>query len=192
MLIFYYIILNFLFNKFIICNKLINDIPICGEGYSGLLEYKFNNDDDSLITIASYLSKNTLNLYTGNVVYKRIDLSSCVLPVETVNNKCFSIRSHNNLPNTLCTTWINAINSNILCQLTSTRSRLPLLGGNELFESSDEQEHGINLFIHDGMNGRPEIYINGKTTKELQELREKESVNLTSNPIQGNISPANY
>ncbi|XP_952786.1 uncharacterized protein TA08555 [Theileria annulata] len=183
--------LIFLFIKFILCNKLINDIPICGNGYSGLLEYKFNNDDDSLITIASYLSNNILNLYTGNVIYKRIDLNECILPIETINNKCFSIRSNNNLPNIFCSNnllernkWINAINSSILCQLTSIRSKLPIIGGNELFETLNDNEHGINLFIHDDINGRPEIYINGKTTKELQEEREKESLNFTTNPIQ--------
>ncbi|UKK02428.2 hypothetical protein MACK_002521 [Theileria orientalis] len=174
-------------------SELVKDIPLCGEGFKGLLNYKFGRDDDYLITIASFLTKNTLNLYTGNVIYKKIDLTDCISPLETLNNKCFSIRSENNLPNILCATntlerneWMNAIDSSMMCQLTQIKSKLPLIPGEETLEDLEEEDpKGVNLFIHDGPSGRPEIYINGKTTKELEEQREAESLKKTTfNPVE--------
>ncbi|AFZ80898.1 signal peptide-containing protein [Theileria equi strain WA] len=158
------------------------DVPICGEGYKGLLNHQFNRDDsDALITTAAFLSKNALNLFTGNISYMKIDLALSILPLETLNNKCFSIRNEDALPNILCAggllernEWINAIESSMLCASTGVKSRLPLIPGEEILEEVEEDSpKGINLFIHDGPNGRPEIYINGKTTTQLEKEREE-------------------
>ncbi|GFE52930.1 hypothetical protein BaOVIS_003340 [Babesia ovis] len=157
----------------------------CGEGLKGLLDHRFdNNDEEALLTTAAYLSKNTLKLYTGNVTYLTIELNDAILPLETLGEKCFAIRSHNALPNTLCASgllernkWINAIEASMLCAETGVKSVLPLIPGEETLEEIDEEQpSGINLFIHDSPVGRPEIYINGKTTEELEKERNKESL----------------
>ncbi|KAK1932684.1 hypothetical protein X943_000358 [Babesia divergens] len=176
-------------------------IAICGEGLKGLINYQFDRDDeDALITTAAYLSKNVLKLFTGNVRrpaaqthiisqvnYLTIDLNNSISPLETVGEKCFAIRNRNDLPNILCASgllernkWMNAIDASILCAETGVKSTLPLIPGEETLEEFDEEKpSGLNLFIHDGPMGRPEIYINGKTTSELEEQRKEESLDAS-------------
>ncbi|ORM41076.1 uncharacterized protein BXIN_0419 [Babesia sp. Xinjiang] len=160
-------------------------IPQCGEGLKGLLNHQFDrNDDEAMLTTAAYLSKNNLKLYTGNANYLTIDLNDAISPIETIGEKCFAIRSHNALPNVLCASglldrnkWINAIDASMLCVETGVKSTLPLIPGEETLEEIDKEEpSGINLFIHDGPAGKPQIYINGKTTEELGNERNKESI----------------
>lgn len=166
----------------------VPQIAICGEGLKGLINYQFDRDDeDALITTAAYLSKNVLKLFTGNVNYLTIDLNNSISPLETVGEKCFAIRNRNDLPNILCASgllernkWMNAIDASILCAETGVKSTLPLIPGEEtLAEFDEEKPSGLNLFIHDGPMGRPEIYINGKTTSELEEQRKEESLDAS-------------
>ncbi|GIX61823.1 signal peptide-containing protein [Babesia caballi] len=153
------------------------------------------DDEEAMLTTAAYLSRNTLRLYTGNVRlplrgqhvqvnYLTLDLNDAISPIETLGDKCFAIRSRDALPNVLCASglldrnkWVNAIDASMLCAETGVRSTLPLIPGEETLEELDEEKpSGINLFIHDGPVGRPEIYINGKTTKELEDERNRESL----------------
>eukprot|EP00371_Babesia_bovis_P002771 XP_001611418.1 hypothetical protein [Babesia bovis T2Bo] len=173
------------------------DVVKVNTGLKGLLDHKFDNhDEEARLTTAAYLSKNMLRLYTGNTTYLTIDLNEAVLPIETLGEKCFSIRSHNALPNVLCASgllernkWINAIEASMLCAETGIKSMLPLIPGEETYvtraginsacrleEIDEEKPTGINLFIHDGPVGRPQIYINGKTIEELENERNKESL----------------
>ncbi|CDR96555.1 hypothetical protein, conserved [Babesia bigemina] len=166
----------------------IPNIAPCGEGLKGLLNYQFDREDEeAVITTAAYLSKNTVKLYTGNVNYRTIDLNDAISPLETLGEKCFAIRSRDALPNVLCASgllernrWINSIEASMLCAETGIKSTLPLIPGEERLEELDkEKPAGINLFIHDSPVGRPEIYINGKTTKELEDERNKQSIDAS-------------
>ncbi|KAK1444951.1 hypothetical protein BgAZ_108570 [Babesia gibsoni] len=168
-------------------------IAPCGEGQKGLLNYQFDRDDEeALITTAGYLSKNVLKLYTGSVNYQTIYLNNSISPVETLGEKCFAIRNRNSLPSILCASgllernkWVNAIDASMLCAETGVKSMLPLIPGEETLEELDEDKpSGINLFVHDGPMGRPEIYINGKTTKQLEEERNKESLDASQLPLE--------
>ncbi|EDO07850.2 hypothetical protein BBOV_III002860 [Babesia bovis T2Bo] len=189
----YHVLVTWLLLTHICLAKVKNDkqkqetqvMSTCGEGLKGLLDHKFDNhDEEARLTTAAYLSKNMLRLYTGNTTYLTIDLNEAVLPIETLGEKCFSIRSHNALPNVLCASgllernkWINAIEASMLCAETGIKSMLPLIPGEETLEEIDEEKPtGINLFIHDGPVGRPQIYINGKTIEELENERNKESL----------------
>ncbi|KAK2194891.1 hypothetical protein BdWA1_002187 [Babesia duncani] len=130
-----------------------------------------------------------INKITMQINYLNIDLGRTISPLETVNSKCFSIRSINAMPHIICAggpfernKWMNAIEASILCASTGVKSILPLIPGEEVLEDlQEEKPSGLNLFIHDGKLGRPEIYINGKTTQQLEQ--ERRNVNLEDHQV---------
>ncbi|CBZ53669.1 conserved hypothetical protein [Neospora caninum Liverpool] len=135
---------------------------VCGEGHRGLLAMILDSSDaDAKILTVGQLSHDKLLIYSGNVVEKEYDVQDIVVPVETVDDKCFAIREKRALATVYCARdmrrrdqWLNYLHESIFCKETGVKGKLPAEPGKEVEEVAvaeeivpTEEPSGINLHL---------------------------------------------
>ncbi|PFH37366.1 hypothetical protein BESB_038240 [Besnoitia besnoiti] len=135
---------------------------ICGEGHRGLLAMIVDStDSDARILTAGQLTNQQLLIYSGNVIEAEYNLKDIVVPVETVNDKCFAIRAQKALATLYCARdtrrrdqWLNYIHEAIFCKKTGVKGRLPAEPGKDVEQIAvaveivpTEEPSGINLHL---------------------------------------------
>nr|CEL75140.1 TPA: hypothetical protein BN1205_020350 [Toxoplasma gondii VEG] len=135
---------------------------VCGEGHRGLLEMILDTSDaDAKILTVGQLSRDKLLIYSGINVEKEYDIQDIMVPVETVDDRCFAIREKRAIGTVYCARdmrtrdqWLNYLHESIFCKETGVKGKLPAEPGKEVEEVTvateivpTEEPSGINLHL---------------------------------------------
>ncbi|EEA06171.1 uncharacterized protein CMU_019280 [Cryptosporidium muris RN66] len=159
-----------------------NQISACGEGLRGLLDRQLlPGDPDAMEKVTGIIHNSNFQLYRGKIAIVTLTPSSITLPIDTLNDRCFGIRTTSGIAYNICATdrnmrniWINAITELVLCKTTGVRTgRLPTpsLKQNILASTNlgNVGASGINIFVKDSNEGKPFVTINGKPISKIIE-----------------------
>ncbi|KFG64071.1 hypothetical protein TGRUB_273040 [Toxoplasma gondii RUB] len=164
---------------------------VCGEGHRGLLEMILDTSDaDAKILTVGQLSRDKLLIYSGINVEKEYDIQDIMVPVETVDDRCFALREKRAIGTVYCARdmrtrdqWLNYLHESIFCKETGVKGKLPAEPGKEVEEVTvateivpTEEPSGINLHLADSPLGKPRIVINGLTIQEMEGLQQRRAV----------------
>ncbi|KAF7455868.1 surface protein with 2 conserved cysteines [Cryptosporidium felis] len=170
-------------------------VGLCGEGLKGLLDRQLiPGDPDALERVSGLIHEEKFQLYRGKIPIVTLPSTSIVLPIETISDTCFGMRTDKGIGYNICArsrnmrnTWINAISELVLCNKTGIRTgRLPaiskkqnVLAGSNVGELKPS---GIDIIIKDSSEGKPFLTINGKPVSQIIQKQAMAAQNALTTP----------
>lgn len=167
----------------------------CGEGLKGLLDRQLiPGDPDALERVSGIVHQGNFQLFRGKLPVVTLSSTSIMLPLESISDTCFGIRSDKGIGYNICTrnrnmrnTWMNAIAEMVLCEKTGIRSgKLPaiskkqdVLAGSNVGELKPS---GIDIVIKDSNLGKPFLTINGKPISHIIQKQAMAAQNALTAP----------
>ncbi|KAJ1611762.1 putative coiled coil-containing protein [Cryptosporidium canis] len=167
----------------------------CGEGLKGLLDRQLiPGDPDALERVSGIIHQGSFQLFRGKLPIVTLPSASILLPLDSISDTCFGIRSDKGIGYNVCTknrntrnTWMNAISEMVLCEKTGVRSgRLPaiskkqnVLAGSNVGELKPS---GIDIVIKDSNQGKPFLTINGKPVSQIIQKQVMAAQNALTSP----------
>ncbi|KAL8424637.1 hypothetical protein Efla_004260 [Eimeria flavescens] len=153
----------------------------CGEGsHKGLLTASIDNaDPDATILVHAQLTKAKFTAFSGAAVEREYDLKKILVPIETVDDRCFLLRYKGDFGTVFCARslhsrneWMNYLHESVLCKETGVKGKLPAEPGEEMEEEEAvlqttpvEEPSGINIHLSDSPLGKPQVLVNGVTVQ---------------------------
>ncbi|KAJ1614325.1 putative coiled coil-containing protein [Cryptosporidium canis] len=167
----------------------------CGEGLKGLLDRQLiPGDPDALERVSGIIHQGSFQLFRGKLPIVTLPSASILLPVDSISDTCFGIRSDKGIGYNVCTknrnmrnTWMNAISEMVLCEKTGVRSgRLPAISKKQnVLAGSNVGElrpSGIDIVIKDSNQGKPFLTINGKPVSQIIQKQVMAAQNALTSP----------
>ncbi|KAL8274661.1 hypothetical protein Esti_001376 [Eimeria stiedai] len=148
----------------------------CGEGHKGLLTMSIDNaDPDAKVLVHAQMTKAKFTAFTGAAVEKEYTLKDILIPIETIDDRCFLVRNKADFGTVFCARslhrrneWINYLHEGILCEETGFKGKLPAEPGEEMEKEEAvlqtmpvEEPSGINIHLSDSPLGKPQVLVNG-------------------------------
>ncbi|KAL5367835.1 signal peptide-containing protein [Cryptosporidium parvum] len=167
----------------------------CGEGLKGLLDRQLiPGDPDALERVSGIIHQGNFQLFRGKLPIVTLSSTSILLPIDSISDICFGIRSDKGIGYNVCTKnrnmrniWMNAITEMVLCEKTGVRSgKLPaiskkqnVLAGSNVGELKPS---GIDIIIKDSSQGKPFLTINGKPISQIIQKQTMAAQNALTTP----------
>ncbi|KAK6589587.1 hypothetical protein RS030_203205 [Cryptosporidium xiaoi] len=157
-----------------------NEKGDCGEGLKGLLDKQLiPGDPDSLERVSGIIHNGQFQLYRGKLPILNLSPSSIELPLESLSDICFGIRSNTGIGHNICTQnrnmrniWMNAISELVFCEKTGIKTgKLPEISKEQNILAGSNvgllKPSGIDIVIKDSTLGKPFLSINGKPISQI-------------------------